>query len=177
MLKLARPSLANKRIIQSNIGDVKWQFLCSLNSFQNGFGLKFANKLSSQHINYRNFIMKVKLAVQAHSSAVADAIEYLQKKGESLFQNNDATIYFIRQIDRIFDILNSRISYSKGFKSPINPGNINTMRSVFNDTTNYLKSLKCEDILLILGRRKMFILGFLVTLPSTYHRNGIYASL
>jgi len=167
MLKLSRSSLADKRIIQSNIGDIKWQYISSLNAFQNELGLKFANKLSSQHINYKNSIMKVNLAAQTLSSGVADAIEYLQKKGEPSFQNSDATIYFIRQIDRIFDILNSRIPFSKGYKSPINPGNINAIRSVFNDTSDYLKTLKCENNLLILGGRKMFILGFIVTMSST----------
>lgn len=167
MLKLARSSLADKRIIQSNIGDIKWQYISSLNAFQNELGLKFANKLSSQHINYKNSIMKVKLAAQTLSSGVADAIQYLQQKGEPSFQNSDATIYFIRQIDRIFDILNSRIPFSKGYKSPINPGNINTIRSVFNDTSDYLKNLKCENNLLVLGGRKMFILGFIVTMSST----------
>ncbi|KAL4112116.1 hypothetical protein QTP88_015964 [Uroleucon formosanum] len=167
MLKLARSSLADKQIIQSNIGDIKWQYISSLNAFQNELGLKFANKLSSQHINYKNSIMKVKLAAQTLSSGVADAIQYLQQKGEPSFQNSDATIYFIRQIDRIFDILNSRIPFSKGYKSPINPGNINTIRSIFNDTSDYLKTLKCENNLLILGGRKMFILGFIVTMSST----------
>jgi len=50
--------------------------------------------------------MKVKLAGQPLSSGVADAIKYLQQKGEPSFQNSDATIYLIRQIERIFDILN-----------------------------------------------------------------------
>jgi len=109
----------------------------------------------------------VKLAAQTLSSGVADAIEYLQQKGEPSFQNSDATICFIRQIDRIFDILNSRIPFSKGYKSPINPGNINTIRSVFNDTSDYLKTLKCKNNLLILGGKKMFILGFIVTMSST----------
>lgn len=111
--------------------------------------------------------MKVKLAAQTLSSGVADAIEYLCQKGESSFKNSEATVYFIRQIDRIFDILNSRIPFSKGYKSPIHAGNINTINSVFNDTTDYLKTLKCDGSPLILGGRKMFILGFILTMSST----------
>ncbi|KAF0724242.1 Uncharacterized protein FWK35_00027776, partial [Aphis craccivora] len=137
MLKLARSSLAGKQIIQSNIGDIKWQYISSLNAFQNELGLKFANKLSSQHINYKNSIMKVKLAAQTLSSGVADEIEYLQQKGEPSFQNSDATICFIRQIDRIFDILNSRIPFSKGYKSPINPA-----RGGNNNNPNYVQFKK-----------------------------------
>lgn len=133
----------------------------------NELGLNFFNNFSSQHINYKNSIMKVKLAAQTLSSGVAGAIQYLQQKSEPSFQNSDTTIYFIKQIDRIFDILNSRIPFSKGYKSPINPGNINTIRSAFNDTSDYLKNLKCENNLLVLVGRKIFILGFVVTMSST----------
>jgi len=167
MLKLARSSLADKQIIQSKNGDIKWSYLCSLNSFQNELGLKFANKLTAQHINFRNSVMKVKLAAQTLSSGVADAIEYLCQKGEPSFTNSQATVEFIRKIDRLFDILNSRIPFSKGYKSPIHAGNINTIVSVFNDTTDYLKTLKCDGSPLVLGGRKMFILGFIVTMSST----------
>jgi len=167
MLKLARSSLADKQIIQSKNGDIKWSYLCSLNSFQNELGLKFANKLTAQHIYYRNSVMKVKLAAQTLSSGVADAIEYLCQKGEPSFTNSQATVEFIRKIDRLFDILNSRIPFSKGYKSPIHAGNINTIVSVFNDTTDYLKTLKCDGSPLVLGGRKMFILGFIVTMSST----------
>jgi len=36
--------------------------------------------------------------------------------------------------------------------------------SVFNDTIDYLKTLKCDGSTLILGERKMFILVFIVTM-------------
>jgi len=39
--------------------------------------------------------------------------------------------------------------------------------SVFNDTTDYLKTLKCDGSPLVLGGRKMFLLGFIVTVSST----------
>lgn len=76
-------------------------------------------------------------------------------------------MYCIRQIDRLLDIINSRIPFAKEYKSPINAGNTNTLKAVFNDTTNYLKTLKFEGTPLVLGGRKMFILGFIVTMKST----------
>ncbi|KAE9523184.1 hypothetical protein AGLY_016417 [Aphis glycines] len=167
MLKLARSALADKRLFQSDNGDIKWSYIYLLNTFQNDLGLKFANKLTAQHINYRNSVMKFKLAAQTLSSGVADAIDYLCQKDESSFQNSEETVYFIRQIDRLFDILNSRIPFSKGYKSPIHPGNINTIKSVFSDTTNYLKTQKFNGIPLILSGRKMFLIGFIVTVMST----------
>lgn len=111
--------------------------------------------------------MKVKLAAQSLSSGVADAIQYLQKKGEVQFQNSESTVYFIRLVDRLFDILNSRIPFSKGFKSPINSGNINSIKAIFDETTSYFKSLKIQEVPIILGGRKMFVLGFIITMEST----------
>lgn len=98
MLKLARSALADKRLFQSNNGDIKWSYIYLLNTFQNDLGLKFANKLTAQHINYRNSVMKVKLPAETLNSGVADAINYLCQKGESSFQNSEETVYFIRQL-------------------------------------------------------------------------------
>jgi len=165
MLKLARSSLADKRLYQSDNGDIKWSYIYLLNTFQNDLGLKFANKLTVQHINHRNSVMKVKLAAQTLSSGVADAIDYLCQKYESSFQKSKETVYFIRQIDYLFDILNTRIPFSN--KSPIHPGNINSIKSIFSDTTNYLRTLKFNGILWILSGRKMFLIGFIVTMTST----------
>jgi len=61
--------------------------------------------------------MKVKLAARSLSSGVADAIQYLQKQGEIQFKNSESTVYFIRLVDRLFDILNSIIPFS-GFQEP-----------------------------------------------------------
>lgn len=76
-------------------------------------------------------------------------------------------MYFIRKIDRLCDVLNSRIPSSKGYKSPIHPGNTNTIKSVFSDATSYLKTLKFNGIPLILSGRKMFLIGFIVTMTRT----------
>jgi len=111
--------------------------------------------------------MKVKIAASTLSSRVANRIKYLYQIGLLSFKNSEATVCFIRQIDRLFDILNSRTPISKGYKSPIHAGNINTIKAVFNDTTDYLKTLKCDGVPLILGGRKMFIVGFIVTMSST----------
>ena len=62
--------------------------------------VKFGNKLSSKHIHYHRYKMKVRLATQTLRSSVADAIEYLQKSGDLAFQNASGTIKFIRVVDR-----------------------------------------------------------------------------
>ena len=60
--------------------------------------------------------MNVKVAAQTLSSSVADAIEFLMVSGNPLFQEAHATIVFIRMIDKIFDLLNSKNLRSSGFK-------------------------------------------------------------
>ncbi|KAE9521578.1 hypothetical protein AGLY_018042 [Aphis glycines] len=141
MLKLARNCLADKGAFKVNNSLIQWQYIMALNNLQNNIGLKFANKLTSQHLNFRNSIMKVKLAAQSLSSGVADAIEYLQKNSNVEFLNSESTVYFIRQIDRLFDILNSRIPFAKGFKSPINTSNSKSIESVFNRFIVSMKSV------------------------------------
>ncbi|KAF0769700.1 THAP-type domain-containing protein, partial [Aphis craccivora] len=61
--------------------------------------------------------MKVKLAVMSRT------LQFLSKTSKD-FENCDATIRFIRVVDEIFDFLNSRNPYVKGFKQPINRQNI-----------------------------------------------------
>jgi len=139
MLKLARNCLADKGAFKVTYSLIQWQFIMALNNLQNNIGLKFGNKLTSQHLHFRNSIIKVKLAAQSLSSSIADAIEYLRKNGNIEFLNSESTVYFIRQNDRLFDILNSRIPFAKGIKSPINSSNIKSIESVFNSITEYLK--------------------------------------
>lgn len=68
--------------------------------------------------------MKVKYAVQILSSSVANALEFLESEDFEDFQGSSATVKFLRTIDRLFDILNSKNPFGKGFKAPIFPKNI-----------------------------------------------------
>lgn len=167
MLKLARNTLADKKVISSKEGDIRWEHIVALNDIQKNIGFKFANKLTSQHIYFKNSIMKVALAAQVISSRVADALEFLKQKGEPSFVNSQPTVNFIRYIDSLFDVLNSRIPFAKGFKSPITAGNINTIQGVFSKTSDYLKTLNIQNKSILLSGRKMFVLGFIVTMKST----------
>lgn len=124
MLKLARNTLSDKRIITSEVGDVKWEYIVKLNRLQEQEHLKIRNKLSGAHVYYWNKKQNVKLAVQTLSSSVADALEYLLKMKHPDFQGCEATIKFIRILDQLFDILNTRNLFGKGFKEPLKIKNI-----------------------------------------------------
>ncbi|KAK9727484.1 hypothetical protein QE152_g19146 [Popillia japonica] len=105
MMKLARNRFAERNLV-SEKGPIRRIFVAKLNDLQEKDEMKFGNNLSSRHILYKNKIMKVRLAVQALSSSMADAIEYLRQTGHADFQNSESTVEFIRNIDRMFDMLN-----------------------------------------------------------------------
>ena len=76
------------------------------------------------HIRFEQQKMKVSLAAQALSSSVATAIEHCSKVLKlPQFKNSEATVKFIRIIDCLFDLLNSRNAFGKGSKSPLKPEN------------------------------------------------------
>lgn len=67
--------------------------------------------------------MKVKLASQLFSNSVADALQVCEKYNVE-FKNVAATITFIRLINNIFDILNSRNIRQFEYKKPLFENNI-----------------------------------------------------
>ena len=111
--------------------------------------------------------MKVKLAVQVLSSSVVDAIDWLRGEGAPEFQGSSATTKFIRTLDRIFDFLNSRNPFGKGFKRPIFRNNVTYLQKQIGEWIDYLNSLvTLNNIPLALTRRKCFIVGFITSLKS-----------
>ncbi|KAJ8964124.1 hypothetical protein NQ314_005120 [Rhamnusium bicolor] len=103
------------------------------------------------------------------SSGVAIALDYLRVSGSADFQGSDATIEFIRKLDRIFDILNARNPFGKGFKAPIKPNSIEYFKEVFKETTEYLKTLTVDNVPVFHSLRKTFALGLSVAMDSMLH--------
>lgn len=57
---------------------------------------------------------------QFSSSSVVAAIEYCDTRLKlDQFKGSSATVKFIRMLDRLFDLLNSRNPCAKGYKSPL----------------------------------------------------------
>ena len=76
------------------------------------------------HIEFEQQKMKVKLAAQALSSSVATAIEYCDQVLKlPKFKGSEGTVKFIRTVDRLFDLLNSRNPCARGTKAPLRPDN------------------------------------------------------
>lgn len=169
MLKLARNSLATLGAFKVNDQLIEWKYIDQLHTMQNEIGLKFANKLSKTHIEWQKNKMKVKLAAQTLSSSVADALQFLLDAGVPEFKECGPTIEFIRKIDRLFDFLNGRNPFGKGFKKPIYGDNIGFLKRMIIPIVEYLFTL-CEPngTPLYRGIRKTFVIGFTAAVRSVF---------
>ena len=147
MLKLMRNALAEKSVLIDGDGsEIKWQYLKALQELQSTEGLLAANKLNERHIQWTRQKMKVKLAAQTLSASVASALEFCNHHlNIATFKDSDATVKFIRTLDRLFDALNSHNPLAKGFKAPLLVGNECIWRPFLLSAVNYLKQLKLSS--------------------------------
>lgn len=169
MLKLARNALAMLGAFKVDNQLVEWRYIDQLHSMQDEIGLKFANKVSKTHIQWQKNKMKVKLAAQTLSSSVADALQFLLDAGVPEFENCGPTIEFIWTVDRLFDFLNSRNPFGKGYKKPIYGNNIAYLKTKMTPLVNYLFGL-CEvsGTPLYRGGRKTFVIRFAAAVKSIF---------
>jgi hypothetical protein len=169
MLKLIRNTLADKHTLMDCDGNlVKWEFIKKLQELQSAEGLRAANKLHERHIQWAKQKMKVKLAAQTLSASVADALLFCDRELKlPEFHNCAATVRFIRIIDRLFDLMNSRNPVAKGYKSPMKPENEHCWRPFLNEAIKYLQGLKLPTgELLTSTKRKTGVIGFILTARS-----------
>ncbi len=113
--------------------------------------------------------MKVSLAAWTLSSSVAAATNFLNNGFQlQQFKGSESTVEFIRMVDRLFDILNSRSPVAKGFKQLLCLSTQGKWLSVLQNTAQYLLSLKSVDERpMMQHRRKTFVIGFVTTIKST----------
>ena len=89
--------------------------------------------------------MNVRLAARTLSSSVANAIAFMDQcdsTHSSRLAGSAGTVKFIRSIDKLFDMLNSRNPWGKGFKAPLRLRNKDTWQESFTTLAEYLLSLK-----------------------------------
>lgn len=112
MIKLVRNTFEAKKVIFTNNNkEIRWRLITALNQLQTSQGLNFANKLSQRHINFRNEIMKVKLATQLLSRSISRALDLCdQLIISSKIRDTASTAEFISIFNDLFDIFNSRSS-------------------------------------------------------------------
>lgn len=163
MLCGIRNALADLSVILDGDNNrIEWRYIKALALLQQDEGLRLGNKLRTIHIDYKKMIMKVFLAAQTLSASVADAIEFCWKVLRlPEFKGCEATVQFIRCVDYVFDFLNVRNPWGKGFKSPLKSENEYIWRPKVLSAIIYLSRLKLFDHKPIYScSRKMGFIGF-----------------
>ena len=173
MLKLMRNLLDERKCLLRRLPSnetviISWKYIEKLHELQSNESLYLANKLSGRHVNYSNVKMKVNIAAQTLSSSVAQAIAFLRDEmRHPEFAGSEATCHFIMIIDRLFDILNSKNPYAKGFKGALSEITKLTWKPSLLDSCQYLSSLCESDGTSIFdGKKSQGPLGFIVTATS-----------
>lgn len=146
MIKLVRNTLArNKILYDGDNSKIQWKYIEELEKFRNESGYILTHKLNKKHIQWFRAPMNVRLAVETISNSVADAMEFLMKKGKKEFLNCSATVKFIRFFNNIFDVLNTKSIQSNSlYKSSITPSNHTRIFSFFDDAIEYIRALQTE---------------------------------
>lgn len=169
MLKLVRNALADLKVLRdAENKEIKWSYIQNLVDVQETAGIRAANKVNVNHVNFHKHKMKVKLAAQVLPKSVADALDFLRSDvGEFRQLGNEATVQFIRVFDHLFDLLNSHSPFAKGPKSPLRLGNMGHWKSLLTSFKHYITSLKSGDgVSLLQHRRKTAFIDFVLNINS-----------
>ena len=112
--------------------------------------------------------MNVSLAAQTLSRSVANAISFLRDEvALSKFEGSEATTEFIKRMNIVFDLLNSRNPHAQGSKAPVTLKNVEGWLNSCNDIAKYIFALKDErGNYLRTGRRKTAIWCFTFSIQS-----------
>lgn len=147
MEKLARNCIAgNKVLLDENDAKFEWHYFESLEMFRNEKNLTLTHKLTKKHMQWFRCKMNVRLAAETLSNSVAASMQFLMDKNFPEFSNASATIKYIRVMNDLFDIMNSkRILSSNSLKSAINPLNHEFIFKYFENAIEYLKKIKLSD--------------------------------
>lgn len=140
MIKLVRNTFEAKSLIFNNDNkEIRWQLLKNLNKLQTDQGLNFANRLTLRHLNFRNEIMKVKLATQLLSRSVASALRLCEETLRPMnFKDSGPTRAFIIIINDLFDVFNSRARGKYGFKKPVCANNAEELFAFLEKAKDYI---------------------------------------
>lgn len=168
LIKLVRNCLATMGTIYHDGEPISWKYIEKLHEIQQKDNLNLTNKLKAKHIKWEQHKMNVKVAVQALSSSVADAIDFLREDLQlPEFAGSEKTTEFIRIVDKLFDFMNSKSPKANGYKRPMNLHNFDYRKKWLIETMQYIEALTDDKgIPLSLGRRKTGWVGFMVTIDS-----------
>uniref|UniRef100_A0A1B0CV85 Transposable element P transposase-like GTP-binding insertion domain-containing protein n=1 Tax=Lutzomyia longipalpis TaxID=7200 RepID=A0A1B0CV85_LUTLO len=114
MLKLARNVFGENVMENEDGGKIDFKYIERLFDLQKKEGAYITEKLKISHLQFDKNKMNVGLAVQLLSRSVANAINACRNLGYPEFIGSEATEEFIRWLNDIFDVLNSRLATKTG---------------------------------------------------------------
>ena len=122
-IKLLRNHFAKVAyFLEDNNEKVSWSYIKELHKIQEDVGWRFGNKVSAKHMQWERMKMKVSPAVQVFSRSVADALDLLRIDLEMpQFQESAPTSRFLRIINDLFDLCNSRTPVALECKAALIP--------------------------------------------------------
>ncbi|EEC08967.1 hypothetical protein IscW_ISCW024374, partial [Ixodes scapularis] len=130
-------------------------------------GLRAANKLTQAHIDFCRQKMKAKLAAQTLSSSVAKDLLFAKQLGLPEFSKCEGTCKFIQDIDRCFDLLNSRSPVARTYKRPFYQANIQERSQTMERVGQNLMQLELPGGQpAVTDGRRMSVIAFAFTLKS-----------
>jgi len=169
MVKLIRNTLGDHGVLyDANDNAIEWKYITELVKLQEDEGVHLATKVRRRHINYKKEIMKVRLATQVFSNSVADALFYCKLKKIANFEKCESTITFCKNINDIFDFLNTRNFLSKlQHKKPLYLEHHEDIKQFISSSIVYLNAIKDRNHSSILtSPRKTGFNGLIVCLRS-----------
>jgi hypothetical protein len=186
LIKLARNTLGDLQLLWTEDGRrIEWNHIMELEKLQSAEKLHLANKLTKQHVQYTKQKMRVYLATQVLSASVADAIEFCDKDLKlRQFSESDGTCEYLRIFNMAFDLLDSKVNFSRGTKMPLKMDNKTIWTGHFEQIEKYVRGLHHvnpsiphapsesgakrlkRDMRVVAGVRKKGFLGFLINMKS-----------
>ncbi len=101
------------------------------------------------------------------SRSVADSIRFLRLAGYPQFADSKATEEFIRLINDLFDIFNSRSTRAACYKKPLSATTVFKSFTRLDEGFSYLKGMRtAQNVPLTHIRKKTGIIGFLLDILS-----------
>ena len=137
-----------------NKGYVKWAYLVAVHELQEDCGVRFGNKLTTRHINFEKSKMNVRLAVQAiASNSTAQTLRWAHENELEGFESSDVlvTAEFLENHDKVFDLLNSKSKFGKGFKAALSADNFQRASEQFKD---FISMYECLETIVPARKRR-----------------------
>ena len=88
--------------------------------FKKMWGFLLKTKLKKKNILWQRCRMKLSMTAQTLSASVAHALDFLRvDMAVEAFAGSKLTSDFIKEVDELFDCLNSRNPFAHGNKAPV----------------------------------------------------------